>query len=160
MRISGTEPSSVIFSKKGGSFKSWKVIIVYEKYNGTSIKVGCATRSLYASSGPSWRGPTNNQRGRGSGTCCLWGDLDKARHIIPTALLVRVQRLRNDLYKTVKGPNTRPIVLSMIAGSYWRRRRRFTIFEPDEMKFASPLTLQGLQYATNTLLHLPRVIGK
>ena len=112
-------------------------IKVYQKYLATSIKVGCATRSLYASSGPKAEGvPTNNQRGRGSGPCRLWGGLDKARHIVPTALLVRVQRFRNDLYKAVKGPSTRPIVLSMIAGSYWRRRRRFTIFEPDEMKFA------------------------
>ena len=44
--------------------------------------------------------------------------LDKARHIVPTALLVRVQCFRNDLYKVVKGPITRPIVLSMIAGLY------------------------------------------
>ena len=120
-------------------------IKVYQKYLVTSIKVGCATRSLYASSGPKAEGvPTNNQRGRGSGPCRLWGGLDKARHIVPTALLVRVQRFRNDLYKAVKGPSTRPIVLSMIAGSYWRRRRRFTIFEPDEMKFASPLTLRRI----------------
>ena len=35
--------------------------------------------------------PTNNQRGRRSGSCRLWGGLDKARHIVPTALLVRVQ---------------------------------------------------------------------
>ena len=77
---------------------------VYQKYRGTSIKVGCATRSLYASSGPKAEGvPTNNQRGRGSGPCRFWGGLDKARHIVPTALLVRVQRLRNDLYKAVKG---------------------------------------------------------
>ena len=117
-------------------------IKVYQKYLATSIKVGCATRSLYASSGPKAEGvPTNNQRGRGSGPCRLWGGLDKVRHIVPTALLVRVQRFRNDLYKAVKGPSTRPIVLPMIAGSYWRRRRLFTIFEPDEMKFASPLTL-------------------
>ena len=47
--------------------------------------------------------------------------------------LVRVQRLRNDLYKAVKGPSTRPLVLSIIAGSYWLRRRRFTISKPDEM---------------------------
>ena len=120
-------------------------IKVYQKYLVTSIKVGCATRSLYASSGPKAEGvPTNNQRGRGSGPCRLWGGLDKARHIVPTALLVRVQRFRNDLYKAVKGPSTRPIVLSMIAGSYWRRRRRLTIFEPDEMKFFSPLTLRSL----------------
>ena len=43
-------------------------IKVYQKYLVTSIKVGCATRSLYASSGPKAEGvPTNNQRGRGSG---------------------------------------------------------------------------------------------
>ena len=64
-------------------------IIEYQKYIGTSIKVGWATRSLYAISGPKAEGaPTNNQRGRGSGPCRLWGDLDKARHIVPTALLV------------------------------------------------------------------------
>ena len=40
-------------------------IKVYQKYLVTSIKVGCATRSLYASSGPKAEGvPTNNQRGR------------------------------------------------------------------------------------------------
>ena len=114
-------------------------IKVYQEYLVTSIKVGCATRSLYPSSGLKAEGvPTNNQRGRGSGPCRLWGGLDKARHIVPTALLVRVQSFRNDLYKVVKGPSTRHIVLSMIAGSYWRRWRRFTMFEPDEIKFASP----------------------
>ena len=94
-------------------------IKAYQKYIVTSIKVGCPTRSLYASSGPKAEGvPSNNQMGRGSGLCRLWGGLDKARHIVPTALLVRVQRFRNDLYKAVKGPSTRPMVLSMIAGSY------------------------------------------
>ena len=114
-------------------------IIEYQKYIVTSIKEGCATRSLYD---PKAEGvPTNNQSGRGSGPCRLWRGLDKARHIVPTALLVRVQCFRNDLHKAVKRPSTRPIVLSMIVGTYWRRRRRLTIFEPDEMKFASPLTL-------------------
>ena len=79
--------------------------------------------------------PTNNQRGQRSGPCRLWGGLDKARHIVPTALLVRVQWFRKGSYKAVEGPSTRPIVLSMITGSYCRRRRRLTIFEPDEMKF-------------------------
>ena len=47
-------------------------IIVYQKYTGTSIKEGCATHSLYASSGPKAEGvPTNNQRGRASGPCRL-----------------------------------------------------------------------------------------
>ena len=59
-----------------------------------------------------------------------------ARHIVPTALLVRVQCLRNDLYKAVEGPITIPMVLSMISGSYFRRRMRLTILEPDKTKFA------------------------
>ena len=59
---------------------------------------------LEASSGPRTKGvPTNNQRGRGSGPCLLWRGLDKARHIVPNALFVRVQCFRNDLYKAVKG---------------------------------------------------------
>ena len=54
-------------------------IKVYQKYLVTSIKVGCATRSLYASSGPKAEGvPINDQRVRGSGACRLWGGLDKA----------------------------------------------------------------------------------
>ena len=97
-------------------------------------------RSLYASSGPKDEGvPTNNHRD---------GDQDpvayKARHIVPTALLVRVQCLRNNLYRAVEGPNTRPIVLSMIAGSYFRRRKRLTILEPDQTNFAWHLTLLSL----------------
>ena len=102
----------------------------------TSIIVGCATRSLYGSSGPKAEGVlTSNQRGQESGP---WG-LDKARHIVPTALLVRAQCFRNELYKAVNGPRTRHIVLSNMAGSYWRHRRRFIYFEPDEIKFASRL---------------------
>ena len=39
-------------------------IKLWQKYLGTSIKVGCSTRNLYASSGPKVDGiPTNNQRG-------------------------------------------------------------------------------------------------
>ena len=50
---------------------------VYQKYLVTAIKVGCATRRLYASLGPKAEGvPTNYQRGRGSGPCRLWGGLD------------------------------------------------------------------------------------
>ena len=137
-------------NQSGEVIKMWYTnmysnIKVYQKYLVTSIKVGCASRSLYASSGPKaeWV-PTNNQRGRRSGPCRLWGGLDKARRIVPTAVLVRVQRFRNYLYKAVKGPSTSPIVLPMIAGSYWQRRRCFTIFEPDEMKISSPLTLRIL----------------
>ena len=72
---------------------------------------------LEASSGPRTKVPTNNRRGQGSRPCLLWRGLDKSRHIVPTALLVRVQCFRKDLYKAVEGPSTRPMVLSMIPGS-------------------------------------------
>ena len=64
-----------------------------------------------------------------------------ARHIVPTASLVRVQCFRKGMYKSVEGPSTRPAVLSIIYGSHCRRRRSLTIFEPDEMKFGVSLTL-------------------
>ena len=105
----------------------------------------CSAR-MKASSGMMAEGvPTNNQRGRRSGLCRLWGGLDKARHIVPIALLVRVQCFRKGPYKAVEGPSTRPLVLSMINGSYYRRRRRLTILEPDEMKFGVSLTLPSLK---------------
>ena len=88
--------------------------------------------------------PTNNQRGQRSGPCRLLGGLDKADHIVPTALLVRVQCVRKGLYKAVEGPSTRPIILLMITGSYCRHRRSCTIFEPDEMKFGVNLTILSL----------------
>ena len=70
--------------------------IIYQKNIGTYIKVGYATRNLYASSGPKAEElPNNNQRGRGSGPCRLCGGLDKARQIVPTALLVVRQRFRS-----------------------------------------------------------------
>ena len=131
-------------------------VIVYQKYLVTSIKIVCATRSLYASSGPKAEGsPTNNQRERRLGSCRLWGGLDKARHIILITLLVRVLCFRNGLYKAVKGPTKRSIVLSMIAISYWRRRR---CFEPE--KFASPLTLLRLYKRRSEwflLIHIPEM---
>ena len=67
------------------------------------INVGCATHSLYASSGQKAEGvPNNNQRGRGSPPCRFSGGLDKTRQKVPTALLVRVQRLRDDMYKAIE----------------------------------------------------------
>ena len=100
----------------------------------------CSTR-LEASWGPRTEGvPTNNQRGWGSGPCLLWGGLDKSRH-----LLVRVQCFKKDLYrlKAAEGQSTRPIALSVITGSYFRRH--LTIFEPDETKFALHLTFLSLK---------------
>ena len=64
--------------------------------NSTPIKVGFATRSQYASSGPKAEGVPKAFRGD--------GDQDKfrqGRYRVPTALLVRVQLFRNDLYKAV-----------------------------------------------------------
>ena len=86
--------------------------------------------------------PTNNQRGRRSGPCRLYGGPDKVRHIVPIALLG--QCFSKGLYKAVVGSNTRHIVILMINWSYCRRRRRLTIFEPDEMKFGVSLTLLSL----------------
>ena len=104
-------------------------------------------RSMYASSGPKTEGvPTNNQRGRGFGHCRLWEGFDKALHIVPTALLVNVQRFRDDLYKAIKGPNTRPIVLSMIAGSYWRRRRRLLFSSLTRWNYFFPLSILSLYF--------------
>ena len=59
-------------------------------------------RSLCASSGPKAEVvPTNNQREWRSGLCRLWGGLYKARHIVPTALLVRMQRLCIKMFEMV-----------------------------------------------------------
>ena len=53
-----------------GYINIYSNIIAYQKYIGTSIKVGCATHSLYASSdSKAERDSINNQRGRGSGPC-------------------------------------------------------------------------------------------
>ena len=60
------------------------------------------------------------------------------RLIITTALLVSLQQFREGMYEAVSGPSTPYMVISIIKGSYCRRRRRLTIFEPDD--FAVPLT--------------------
>ena len=79
----------------------------------------CSAQFLYASYGPRAVGvPTNNQRGQSSGPCRLCDGFDRARHVVPTALLVRVQCFRKNLYMAVEGPGTRPIVFSVIPGSY------------------------------------------
>ena len=41
-------------------------IVVYQKYIGTSIKVGRASRSLHASSDPKAEGVPSNNRGDGN----------------------------------------------------------------------------------------------
>ena len=80
---------------------------------------------LETSSGSRTEGvPTNNQRGREPGPCLLWGGLNKSRHVVPIALLVRVQCLRRDMYKVVEGPSKRHVVLSTITGPYFRFDKR------------------------------------
>ena len=59
-------------------------------------------------------------------------------------LVSQCAMLSKGLYKTVEGPSTRLIILSMINGSYCRRRRRLTIFETDEMQVGVSLILLSL----------------
>ena len=44
----------------------------------------------------------------------------------------------------VEGPSIRPIVFSMIPGSYCQRRRRFTILVPEAMKLVQRLIILSL----------------
>ena len=74
--------------------------------------------------------PTNNHRGRRSLTFRLCEGSDKARHVVPTALLVRVLSFRKGLCEAVEGPNTRLlddqwVILSSSSKSfnYFRTRR-------------------------------------
>ena len=64
------------------------------------------------------RGPTNNQEGQRSRTCRSCGGLDKARHVVPTGLIVRVQCYRKSMHMAVGGPSIIPIVFSMIPLSH------------------------------------------
>ena len=87
-------------------------IIVYQKHLVTSINVRYATRRLYVRSGPK---RLKEFRLTIRGDWDQTWSLENSRYIVPAALLVSVQRLRNDMYKAVEGPSTRPVVLSMIA---------------------------------------------
>ena len=56
-------------------------IKVHQKYLVTSIKVGCATRSMYASSGPKAEGvPTNNQRRNNTRHIITFHDLERVAY--------------------------------------------------------------------------------
>ena len=70
--------------------------------------------------------------------------MEKVRHVVPNALLVKVQCLRKSLYMAVEWKSTRPILFLIIPGSCCRRRRRFTIFVPEAMKLVEPQTLLSL----------------
>ena len=111
-------------------------VIIIDRISSDIHKSGLFSRQfLYLSSGLRAVGVlTNNRRGQSLGPCHLCGGLDKARQVVPITLLVRIQR--NSLYMAVEGPSTRYIVFSMIPGSYYPGRRRFTIFVP-EAKFSS-----------------------
>ena len=111
---------------------------VHQKYIKRSTRLGLCSSCMKANSCPRSRGvPTKNQRRRGSGPCLLWWDLDKSRHIVPTALLVRVQCFRKDLYTSfrAKHKSYRPlddqwVILSTSNAFYYFQTRR------DEIRFA------------------------
>ena len=87
-------------------------IIVYQKYIGTSIKVGWATHSLYARSGSKAEGvQTNDQRGRETRTLSPLRRFRKGPSYSPNRLVSQSATLK----EAVKGTSSRPIVLSMIA---------------------------------------------
>ena len=96
-------------------------IIVYQKYLVTSIKVGCATRSLYASSGPEVEGvPTNNQRG--------WRS---------------VQGSKRTEHKTYSPPDDRWVILTTSkAFHYFRARRDEIRFVFNPPKFVDKITVE------------------
>ena len=50
---------------------------------------------------------TNNQMGQSSEHCPLCGDFYKACHVVPIALLVKVQCVRKSLYMALEGQSTR-----------------------------------------------------
>ena len=81
---------------------------------------------------------TYNQRGRRSGPCRILSGFGKALHIVPTALLVRVQCFRKGMYIDVQGPSAKPTVLAMIKWAKMSSSKAFNYFLPDEMKFAVP----------------------
>ena len=54
----------------------------------------------------------------------------KARHVVPNALLVRLQFSRKSMYMAEEGQVQDPLSFSMSPVSYCRRRRRFTILCP------------------------------
>ena len=86
------------------------------------LSVGCATCSLYASPSPkSQVVPNYNHRGS-TGIRPLRRFMQGLSYSLKTALLARVQRLRNDQYNAVKRQSTRHIVLSLIAWSYCQIR--------------------------------------
>ena len=97
--------------------------VVYQKIYKDIRKNKFCSAHLETSSGQSTESVwTNNQRGQGSGPCLLWGGLDKSCHIVPTALLFRVQIYRKDLNMDIEGPSS-PLDDHW---AYFLRRRRLS----------------------------------
>ena len=124
--------------------------IVYQQYLVISYRVGWATHSLYASSGPQAEGvPTNNQIG--SGPCRLWWGLDKVLHIVLTPLLVResatlqerfVQDRKRAKHKTYSPLDDRWVILTTTkAFHYFRARREEIRWAFDPPKFVNKITV-------------------
>ena len=126
--------------------REWALLIF-----GGQKSMQCSAH-LEASSGPKAEGvPTSNKKGGGSGHCLLWGGLDKARNIVPTALLVRVQCFKKDLSKAVDGPSIRPIILLMITGSYFRRRKTPTAHNTSKQCISSLTSSYRIETKSNWL---------
>ena len=113
-------------------------IKVYQKYIGTSIKLGCTSRSLYVSSGPKAEGvPTNNQRGWGSGPPTRLGRFRQGPSYSPNRLVSQsatlkewsVQGCKRAKHKTYSPPDYHWTTLTTKAFHYFRARR-------DEFRFA------------------------
>ena len=107
-KCTGGTARAVLLKSAGVSFKGTQYSYVTIKQLSHFLKTGCIIYPMFArleaSSGLMAEGvPTNNLRGQRSEPCRLWGGLDKARHIVPTALLVRVQCFRKGLLKAAEG---------------------------------------------------------
>ena len=73
------------------------------KYVVTSVGVGCAPPIWKQAKVQGLKGLDPQSEGTRIGILSPLGRFRQARHIVPTALLVRVQRFSKNLYKAVEG---------------------------------------------------------
>ena len=122
-------------------------------YIMTSKKDRLHSANLEASSSQMAEGvPNNNQRGRRSGPCCFWGGLDKTRHIVSTAWLVRVQLMRQESsvhgfirakHKTYSPLGDHWVIMALSkAFNYFRTRRDKIDCAFDSLRFLSKITVK------------------
>ena len=73
-----------------------------------------------------WRSPDLQSRGMRIRVLSPLKRFTQVPSYSPRRLEIRVQCSTKDLHKAVEGPSTRPIVFSMIAGSYCRPGRHLS----------------------------------